>query len=37
MEWKAKRPAYSALQSDKGIKLPSFQHAIERYFEEKII
>jgi len=35
-EWKAKRPAYSALQSQKGIKLPSLQHAIERFFEEKI-
>ena len=36
MEWKARRPEYSALQSDKGIKLPSLQHAIERFFEEKI-
>lgn len=34
--WKAKRPAYSVLQSNKGIKLPSLQHAIERFFEEKI-
>lgn len=35
-EWKAKRPGYSALQSDKGIKLPSLTNAIERFFEEKI-
>jgi dTDP-4-dehydrorhamnose reductase len=34
--WKAKRPQYSVLQSDKGIKLPSLHHAIERFFEEKI-
>jgi dTDP-4-dehydrorhamnose reductase len=37
MSWKAKRPAYSALESDKGIKLPLLEHAIERFFEEKII
>jgi dTDP-4-dehydrorhamnose reductase len=37
MSWKAKRPAYSALKSDKGIKLPTLEHAIERFFEEKII
>ncbi len=36
MEWKARRPEYSALQSDKGIKLPSLEHALERFFEEKI-
>ena len=35
-EWKAKRPGYSALQSDKGIKLPSLSNAIERFFNEKI-
>jgi dTDP-4-dehydrorhamnose reductase len=34
--WKAKRPAYSVLQSNKGIKLPSLHHAIDRFFEEKI-
>jgi dTDP-4-dehydrorhamnose reductase len=37
MSWKAKRPTYSALESDKGIKLPLLEHAIERFFEEKII
>lgn len=35
-EWIAKRPGYSVLQSDKGIKLPSLSNAIERFFEEKI-
>ncbi|HEU5364706.1 MAG TPA: dTDP-4-dehydrorhamnose reductase [Hanamia sp.] len=34
--WKAKRPQYSVLQSDKGIKLPPIHNAIERFFEEKI-
>ncbi|MGN6530182.1 MAG: sugar nucleotide-binding protein, partial [Ginsengibacter sp.] len=34
--WKAKRPQYSVLQSDKGIKLPPVLNAIERFFEEKI-
>jgi dTDP-4-dehydrorhamnose reductase len=33
--WKARRPQYSVLQSDKGIKLPPLHHAIERFFEEK--
>jgi dTDP-4-dehydrorhamnose reductase len=37
MQWNAIRPAYSALQSDKGIKLPSLEHAITQYFKEKII
>ncbi|MEO6814754.1 MAG: family 1 glycosylhydrolase [Ginsengibacter sp.] len=36
MKWKAKRPVYSALESEKGIKLPSLQSAINQYFEEKI-
>ncbi|MEO6906175.1 MAG: SDR family oxidoreductase, partial [Ginsengibacter sp.] len=36
-EWKATRPGYSVLQSDKGIVLPSLSNAIERFFEEKII
>ncbi len=34
--WKAKRPQYSVLQSDKGITLPPVLNAIERFFEEKI-
>ncbi len=37
MNWKAKRPEYSVLQSNKGLKLPPLQNAIERFFEEKII
>ena len=36
MKWKAKRPTYSVLESDKGIKLPSLHNAIDRFFEEKI-
>jgi len=36
LAWKAKRPAYSVLQSDKGIKLPSLEHAMNRFFKEKI-
>lgn len=36
MNWKAKRPSFSALQSEKGIKLPTLQNAIECFFEEKI-
>lgn len=35
MNWKAKRPTFSALESDKGIKLPSLNNAIDRYFVEK--
>jgi len=35
MKWKAKRPRYSVLESDKGIKLPSLHNAIDRFFEEK--
>jgi dTDP-4-dehydrorhamnose reductase len=33
LKWKAKRPAFSALQSEKGQKLPALSHALERYFE----
>lgn len=35
MEWQAKRPLYSVLQSEKGIKLPTLEYAIERFFEEQ--
>jgi dTDP-4-dehydrorhamnose reductase len=31
--WKAKRPRYSALKSEKGITLPTLEQALERYFE----
>ena len=35
--WKATRPAYSVLESNKGVKLPPLEHAIDRFFNEKII
>jgi dTDP-4-dehydrorhamnose reductase len=31
--WKARRPVYSVLQSEKGLKLPTLHNALERYFE----
>jgi dTDP-4-dehydrorhamnose reductase len=37
MEWKAQRPMYSALKSDKGIKLPVLDNALERFFEYKAV
>jgi dTDP-4-dehydrorhamnose reductase len=37
MGWKAKRPLYSALESEKGIKMPSFDNALERYFGERVV
>lgn len=36
MNWKARRPSFSVLQSDKGIKLPSLENALDRYFMESI-
>ncbi len=33
MKWKAARPGFSALRSEKGIRLPSLEHALERYLE----
>ncbi len=33
----AKRPLYSVLQSEKGIRLPSIDNAIARYFSEKTV
>jgi dTDP-4-dehydrorhamnose reductase len=36
MFWKAARPAYSVLQSGRGLKLPSLDNALERFFNEKI-
>ena len=35
MGWKAKRPLYSVLQSDKGIKLPQLDNALDRFFEQR--
>jgi dTDP-4-dehydrorhamnose reductase len=35
MGWRAQRPLYSALKSDKGINLPAWDNALERFFEYK--
>ena len=35
MSFKARRPLFSALQSNKGLKLPSLEDAIERYFRHQ--
>ena len=35
--WKARRPNYSALKSEKGIMLPSIQNALKRYIDERNI
>ena len=37
MRWKAPRPLYSVLGSEKGIKLPDFGHALDRYFENRTV
>ncbi len=34
LNWKAPRPRYSVLKSEKGILLPSLENALMRYFEE---
>ena len=36
MNWRARRPANSALESIKGISLPCLDHALTAFFEEKI-
>ncbi len=36
MNWKARRPLYSPLQSCRGIKLPNLDSALERYFHKQI-
>ncbi|HWA35709.1 MAG TPA: family 1 glycosylhydrolase [Cyclobacteriaceae bacterium] len=36
MNWKAKRPLYSALKSSKGISLPSVERALETYLHQNI-
>jgi dTDP-4-dehydrorhamnose reductase len=36
MLWKAIRPSYSVLQSNRGLQLPSLDNALERFFKEKI-
>lgn len=35
MGWRARRPLYSVLQSDKGIKMPPLENALNRFFEEQ--
>jgi dTDP-4-dehydrorhamnose reductase len=37
MRWRAKRPVYSALQSNRGVNLPKFENALQRFFDEKIV
>jgi dTDP-4-dehydrorhamnose reductase len=37
MGWKAKRPLYSALDSEKGIKMPSIENALDRYIEQRVV
>ncbi|MGZ8539045.1 MAG: family 1 glycosylhydrolase [Chitinophagaceae bacterium] len=37
MGWKAKRPLYSVLQSDKGVKLPRLDDALDRFFEQRLV
>ena len=35
LNWRAERPKYSAMKSEKGILLPSLENALNRYFEER--
>ncbi|HUS03839.1 MAG TPA: sugar nucleotide-binding protein, partial [Chitinophagaceae bacterium] len=35
LNWKAQRPTYSVLKSEKGILLPSIDNALKRFFEER--
>lgn len=37
MGWIAKRPSYSVLESDRGVKMPFLLDAIDRYFIEKVV
>jgi dTDP-4-dehydrorhamnose reductase len=37
MGWKAQRPLNSALKSDRGIKLPVLDNALERFFEHRTV
>jgi dTDP-4-dehydrorhamnose reductase len=36
MDWQARRPLYSAMQSERGIQLPELDNALGRFFEEQI-
>jgi dTDP-4-dehydrorhamnose reductase len=33
LKWKAKRPHYTVLQSERGLQLPALEDALERCFE----
>ncbi|MEJ7646410.1 MAG: family 1 glycosylhydrolase [Chryseolinea sp.] len=37
MNWKAKRPLYSVLQSGKGVRLPTLDHAIEDFYNQMVM
>jgi dTDP-4-dehydrorhamnose reductase len=37
MGWKASRPLFSVLQSEKGIRLPGLDKALVRYFEQRVV
>jgi dTDP-4-dehydrorhamnose reductase len=36
MGWEARRPLYSVLKSARGIRLPTVENALDRYFEQRI-
>ncbi len=37
MPWRAKRPLYSALQSEKGVQLPQLARSLDRFFLEQAV
>jgi dTDP-4-dehydrorhamnose reductase len=37
MGWKAPRPLFSVLQSEKGVRLPTLDDALVRYFEQRVV
>lgn len=37
MNWKAKRPLYSALGTTKGLIMPSIENALDRYFQQRTV
>ena len=37
MGWKAERPLFSVLQSEKGVRLPTLDNALVRYFEQSVV
>jgi len=36
MQWRATRPPYSALKNSRGLTLPTLDHALERFFSDKV-